>query len=933
MHRIYLILLVCLAQTLLLRAQPSGYKPDFNKSISFPSPNAASLGKFGLIPVSHTTGMANVSIPIWELKEGPITVPISLTYGSNGLRPAEDASWVGLGWALQGGGSITRIIRGFSDLEGSNPMNSLGGKRWDELGHLSFIDDITANRIAEQYYDGEPDLFVFNCGQYSGKFILYQNQIIPLPYNGLKITKNGDDFNIITPEGVVYAFTKREMSYVTSSGTFQIPNHISSWLLTSITSPDGNDVVEFLYTDAPEIIESPSNFALQHSYMSSAPPWGNNNLCGDQIFNITGSNYSSVTSWRLETIRSRTTEVRLVPQTSNRLDIRGNSKALAEIQVFFRGETTPVRKYKLTQSYFSGTSDINTSRLKLTSVQQYKSGSEFAEPYEFQYYNEDSAFPSKVGFGIDHWGYSNGAGDPASGLVPHIYEWQTYGNAYREPSLAARTGMLQKITYPTKGTTTFHYEQNQYQSNVGALVPGPGLRVGRLEDFDGTRTRVTKYSYDQALFFGQPNYTRSGSYGTCSAQTGVDYPSQCVIYVVTGENSSLFGSLTDFSLAYKKVIESVGENAELGSTEYTYESSNWYEMDRDLRLKQTIVRNRTGTTVKSTTNTYGAVQDHFFWAFRPVFVRSHAPCENGAQYDPDYPYLMSDYEIDHMYFIVSMWYPLQMTEETDYSIEGAPLVTRTTHFHYGSSPTHRFPTRIENNKSDGSTTIDFLKYPQDYNTSGAFGADPFYNGLKKMKELNVNSAVSEMQSLEKVASTELIVEAKMLLYKSFGDAKNIQLAEVHVMKSTQKQSLAQSSTTGSVLNYNHLPYVKRYAYDYNSAGKLTSRATNKSVESYLWGYNNSLPIAKAEYVSSATLSAAYQAVGNNLSMLRTHPSLAGSLLTTYTYDPLVGVRSITDPNGITKSFTYDGLGRLKLFLDNDNQIIRHYYYNYKLGFK
>lgn len=48
--------------------------------ISFPSPNAASLGLHTSTPVSHFTGTPDISIPLYEVVEGPIKLPITLSY-------------------------------------------------------------------------------------------------------------------------------------------------------------------------------------------------------------------------------------------------------------------------------------------------------------------------------------------------------------------------------------------------------------------------------------------------------------------------------------------------------------------------------------------------------------------------------------------------------------------------------------------------------------------------------------------------------------------------------------------------------------------------------------------------------------------------------------------------------------------------------------
>src|SRR5882762_9200878 len=65
------------------------------------SPNAASLGKYGDIPVSLANGMANVSIPLYTIKVGSFELPVTLSYHNNGLKVDEIPSYAGLGWDIQ----------------------------------------------------------------------------------------------------------------------------------------------------------------------------------------------------------------------------------------------------------------------------------------------------------------------------------------------------------------------------------------------------------------------------------------------------------------------------------------------------------------------------------------------------------------------------------------------------------------------------------------------------------------------------------------------------------------------------------------------------------------------------------------------------------------------------------------------------------------
>src|SRR5258708_861810 len=88
-----------------------------------PSPNAASIAKFGDIPVSPYTGTTDISVPIYTINTKGISIPIGLDYHTGGIRLADEAGWVGLGWALNSGGMISRTINDQDDFAG-NYFNS-----------------------------------------------------------------------------------------------------------------------------------------------------------------------------------------------------------------------------------------------------------------------------------------------------------------------------------------------------------------------------------------------------------------------------------------------------------------------------------------------------------------------------------------------------------------------------------------------------------------------------------------------------------------------------------------------------------------------------------------------------------------------------------------------------------------------------------------
>lgn len=58
------------------------------------------MARFGDIPVSLYTGQPTIEIPLFEFTVDALRVPIKLMYHPSGLKVADQASWVGMGWSL-----------------------------------------------------------------------------------------------------------------------------------------------------------------------------------------------------------------------------------------------------------------------------------------------------------------------------------------------------------------------------------------------------------------------------------------------------------------------------------------------------------------------------------------------------------------------------------------------------------------------------------------------------------------------------------------------------------------------------------------------------------------------------------------------------------------------------------------------------------------
>ena len=160
--------------------------------IGIPSPNATSLGMINEVPVSLYTGKCDIKIPIYELKEGDITVPIYLSYNSSGVKPDVHPGWVGLNWSLQAGGMITRIVKGIPDetaWEKGVKFNDSGNSTFcldDDPGYLyhyaknnisdwSSETNVLNKAKSTEWVDTDPDQFNFNIDGYTGTFYIGEN--------------------------------------------------------------------------------------------------------------------------------------------------------------------------------------------------------------------------------------------------------------------------------------------------------------------------------------------------------------------------------------------------------------------------------------------------------------------------------------------------------------------------------------------------------------------------------------------------------------------------------------------------------------------------------------------------------------------------------------------------------------------------------------
>lgn len=440
-----------------LSAQVTNNSQKLLPQIIPPSPNAYNLGNYGNVPVGMLTGSPNLNIPLYSYKTTNLEVPIALFYGNNGVKVDEISSNVGQGWNLSFGGVISRIIRDEPDEKRQTdfvPPND----NFTPAQKESYFKFIAENDII----DSESDLYSFNFGSYSGKFIYdHDNSLVMMPAQNVKVEKLADaesyTFVITTPDGVKYFFGNKETTFMPKEpGGRPFPIiATSAWYITKIVHPKGDEIYFNYVAKRDSYITSKSQtLTVQFPYLQLDC---NRHLLTyiptfspifDHRIDISGQVITSITS-----NNSVNGEINFNYLENNSADVTSGNKKISEI-VIKKNTIDAIEKVKFTYSTTSN------NRVFLDKIQYNDPG----KNYQFEYLDKNS-FPARLSFSQDHWGYYNGKNNTK--LIPNKtgleFDNIEYGGADKNPDPNfAKIGMLNKVIYPTKGSTVFEYEPNDY---------------------------------------------------------------------------------------------------------------------------------------------------------------------------------------------------------------------------------------------------------------------------------------------------------------------------------------------------------------------------------------------------------------------------------------------------------------------------------------
>ncbi len=464
--------------------------PDFTPI----SPNAASLGNFGNIPVGLNTGTPNINIPLYTINIGDFNFPISLNYSSNGIKVDQRESVVGLGWSISNLCVISRQQRHNVD---ETPFASKRYMLPDADLHSDEMHDHIFNLIENEAYhstkDFQPDLFSYNLNGISGTFYLDNNEqpVLLSPdaveiekligFNqGISITDNA--FRLVNGNGVQYIFKTAEIgNYKTNIQGPPTSQGVTSWYINKIILAS-EDTLRFNY------VANTTRYIASFSQNISAK-YFNYTLEGipshvdpvyTKVFNE-GRLLSSI-EWKSGEIQFSYSEL---------YDGVGNTDLMRIDSIIIENRNSPVKRIVLNYQIFDALgsyknndigSDDESADVRDFLISVFFEGNNNDEQkYVFDYYSPDEMAP-RLSYSQDDWGYFNGKDN--ADLVPKDLE-RVYDFLQRPPgdvvsmpitlqeldhifrnvggdktpdfSYGIR-GLLKSVQYPTNGKTSLIYE-------------------------------------------------------------------------------------------------------------------------------------------------------------------------------------------------------------------------------------------------------------------------------------------------------------------------------------------------------------------------------------------------------------------------------------------------------------------------------------------
>ncbi|WP_330745907.1 hypothetical protein [Chryseobacterium sp. CP-77] len=474
------------------------------------TPEVSALFKNFETPVSLNTGVPNISIPIYTIKEGDIDFNLSLSYNSSGVTVGERSTWVGLGWNLPIS-TLARNVRQVPDdlsygffYEQQYTVKNVYAIRnsqtpeqqtlCDEIciKHQQGILDLESDDYRLTLPDGKSISFMVNQERSAENPI---GQIVQFPESDYKIKYNQTDGSwlVTNPSGYQYVYEKGNIIYLSHTysiggGSIGTPpiggttSYNSTWILSKIISPT-NRVLNFEYdsinyddcdlvNQTKTIVTEGGNNSRNEVFTNYGRTKGTNTFIkriygdfGEVLFN-----------------KSERQDYATYGRKLDNIEIKNNNNVINKIELQYDYMTSSVPSPVYSCNRYEPNDNI-AKRLRLNKV---LFASNTDKPYSYQLKYNSQLLPHRFSYARDWWGYYNGQINN-QGLTPSIdlvLEEQNKRDVNQE---STKAGILEEIVYPTGGKTKFTFENNKGIDHINS--------VGRGNEFHDITPYIIQYKH------------------------------------------------------------------------------------------------------------------------------------------------------------------------------------------------------------------------------------------------------------------------------------------------------------------------------------------------------------------------------------------------------------------------------------------------------
>ena len=963
---------------------------NYLPSVIPPSPQSEIFERYLNHKITEYNGLPDITIPLYEIRMKGMTIPVMLTYHAGGVKFRQYDGDVGAGWSLNiGGYRVMRTINNKPDNSSifydQNYFETLEMAQKDmymadicNFGGDNNTSPLSMQGAWTEYpgLDSEQDFFTYITPSTSGSFIITDRGIntyqgnskliattLENPLDKIVLPNSLYTISLTDDNGFLYSFGGGDKYIEKTSSIFNnlLSNEINTWTLKQITSPF-DETVNYNYSlyPGPGVgFDYGGSFVLKDAALTdygydigSYPTDWNYLAAYTPNYNVSPGIYKDLLF--LTEMESTSEKIIIERNAVNNPNFIQWKCLINKIVITDKATGNILRQISFEYEQYS-----SHQLLKSITIQGSNVTNE-TQKYQFDYYKAtnnaditDSSYPDEWGYyktGASclfplHEDFKNGVFVYVPGQYQHVSslnQFDYYFSKNRINNSYSYIMTLKKIIFPTGGYTEYEYEPNQFISVGGnSTVIGGGHRVKRISSRSDASSPpiITEFKYGiNENGIGQANIPLNFRHFADEKFYAHFYDFHSLVYYVERTFSShpTGNALQDmFQVSYPEVT--VYKKSETGITEgkivSNYSNDNRYLTDwvplpsiaginpvsnfycpldivanRPCQTPLLISRrtfNQSGQIVNSEYFRYICLGTEFFSGLRVnqrIFISNHQSTRSNP-----YPYGYNPYDY------ISSFYTYMYTTYT----KGKEVLQekRDTLF------------------LDGNTHIKQELYTYDSNSQ-----------LIKKEIKNASNNKSFFEDYTYPTSQTALITKNMLstVIQSQSYINSTSNLNSFVKHNYPSNSILPSST--EILGSRVITYNK-----YDLRGNIIQYTDIDNIPvSFIWSYNYQYPIAKIKnatydqvksalsYSDDQIESLSTQAnpnVDNISNLLRTN--LPNAQVTTYTYKPLVGMATMTNPQGITTYYDYDAFGRLKetyYYENNDTskkRIVETFDYHYK----